>query len=387
MKVILMINTDDYSKVITATKPSLPDFDEFATYLKQIWETRHVTNIGKFHKQFEAALCEYLHVDHISLFCNGTSALQVGISALELTGEVITTPFTFAATAHAISWNRCTPVFCDIDRTSFGLDPNMVKALISPRTTAIVPVHVYGIPCHCKELQQIADKHGLKVLYDAAHTFGVFDRQGRSLVSHGDISMISFHATKVFNTFEGGALILSNAEMKKKVDYLKNFGFANETTIVGNGINGKMNEFSAALGLLQLKYIDGEICKRNAIAEHYGRRLEEIDGIVPVRFPTDYRRNHCYYPVLITSDYSLTRDELVTLLERHDIYPRRYFFPLLTDVQYYRNLPSARFGTFPVATGISNQILCLPIYGDLLPNQVDKICDLLANGHGAGRLC
>lgn len=363
---------------ITVTKPSLPELSDFTELLKKIWESRQLTNMGVFHAQFEQALCDYLNIENISLFCNGTTALQIGLKALRVSGEVITTPFTFPATVHSIYWNNCKPVFCDIEPDSFNIDPNKIEPLITSATTAIMPVHIYGRPSNIDAIQQIADLHGLKVLYDAAHGFGVNQTDGTSLLKAGDLSMVSFHATKVFNTIEGGALVIPNSKLKKRIDYLKNFGIADEVTIVGQGSNGKMNELICAYGLLQLKEIDNQIIKRKRIAERYMKNLANIKTIIIPHEPKCQRYNYCYFPVLIdNNEFGMTRDMLYRKLRRFNIMTRRYFFPLISEIPCYRNIPSASPENLHVAKRISRQILCLPLYTDLTIDQVDSICEII----------
>ena len=365
---------------LTVTRPSLPNLSDFTALLEEIWQSRHLTNMGAFHQRFEDALCDYLNVDHVSLFCNGTLAMQIGMKALRITGEVITTPFTFPATAHSIYWNQCTPVFCDIEPESFNIDPKKIEALITSDTTAIMPVHIYGRPCNIEAIQQIADLHGLKVLYDAAHSFGVTQTNGSSLSTAGDLSMVSFHATKVFNTIEGGALIIPNAKLKQRVDYLKNFGIADEVTIVGHGSNGKMNELISAFGLLQLQQIDDEIAQRGRIAKRYRENLAHTECIVIPDEPKCHRYNHCYFPVLVKeNNCGMTRDMLHDKLRAHNVLARKYFYPLLSEIPCYRHTPSASPNNLTVATRISRGILCLPLYADLTMGQVDYICNIISN--------
>ncbi|MCI5779176.1 MAG: DegT/DnrJ/EryC1/StrS family aminotransferase [Lentisphaeria bacterium] len=350
---------------IFVTEPSLPPLDDFIPYLRRIWENKWLTNNGEFHRKFEAALAEYLGVKYVSLFTNGMIALQVGMQALRITGEVITTPFTFVATTHAIHWNNCKPVFCDIEPDTYTMDPAKVEALITPKTTAIMPVHVYGNPCNHEELRRIADTYGLKLFYDAAHVFGV-RKDGVSVCSWGDLSMLSFHATKVFNTFEGGALVTNDENLKKRIDFLKNFGFANEVTVVAPGTNGKMDEFRAAYGLLQLEIVDGEIAKRRKVAEFYREGLKNVPGIRVLQDISGVKHNYAYFPVEVDAkQYGMTRDELYDKLKRENIYSRRYFYPLCSDVPTYRSLPSATAENLPVATKVAKEILCLPMYAGL----------------------
>ena len=364
-------------KPIYVTSPSMPALDDFIPYLKKIWENKWLTNNGEFHKKFEAALAEYLGVKYVSLFTNGMIALQVGMQALRITGEVITTPFTFVATTHAIHWNGCRPVFCDIEPDTYTMDPAKVEALITPKTTALMPVHVYGNPCNHEELKRIADIYGLKLFYDAAHVFGV-RKDGVSVCNWGDLSMLSFHATKVFNTFEGGALVTNDENMKKRIDFLKNFGFANEVTVVAPGSNGKMDEFRAAYGLLELKIVDGEIAKRQKVAERYRAALKNVPGIKMLYDIPRIRHNYAYFPIEIDArEYGCTRDELYDQLKANGIYSRRYFYPLCSDFPTYRGLPSAAPANLPVATRVAQRILCLPMYAGLTEEEQHNITECL----------
>lgn len=361
---------------IYVTRPFLPPLAELQPYLEQIWENRQLTNAGPFHQQFEQALCEYLGVDHISLFANGTLALVTALQALRITGEVITTPYSFVATAHSLLWNGIKPVFVDIDPATFNLDAEKIEAAITPQTTAILPVHVYGRPCATDRIQQIADTYGLKVIYDAAHAFAVEDKGG-SILRHGDLSILSFHATKVFTTFEGGAIISPDEKTKKRIDYLKNFGFADEVTVVAPGINGKMNEFQAAMGLLQLKYVDSALEQRAGIDQRYRELLADIPGIRFLPHPDSKRHNYSYFPILVESEYPLTRDELYRRFRENNIYVRRYFYPLISDFPMYRALPSAARSNLPYASMIAEKILCLPIYSDITTSQIEIITSLI----------
>ena len=361
-------------RAIYVTRPSLPPLDEFVESLREIWDSRQLTNNGPFHKRFEAALAEYLGVKHVSLFCNGMIALQVGLQALEITGEVITTPYSFPATTHAIHWNHCTPVFCDIEPDTCNLDPARIESLITPKTTCILPVHVYGNPCNVEAIQQVADRHGLKVFYDAAHAFGV-KLGGRSILEFGDLLMLSFHATKVFNTIEGGALVTDDPKLKQRIDYLKNFGFAGETTVVAPGTNGKMNELVAAYGLLQLKGIDDEIARRAALDMLYRAVLGDVPGLRMLEVPKDVFWNHGYFPVFIDKvACGLSRDELYADLKQHGIFGRRYFYPLISRFPDYEHMASAQPSQLPVATGLADQVICLPMYGEETPQQIETVC-------------
>ena len=370
---------------IYVTQPYLPPLEEFIPYLEKIWQTRKLTNGGPFHQQLEAALCEFLGVRHIALFTNGTVALVTALQALRITGEVITTPYSFVATAHSLLWNGIRPVFADIDSYTLNLDPGRIEAAITPHTTAIMPVHCYGRPCDVDAIQRIADNYNLRVIYDAAHAFGVRLPSG-SLLNHGDLSVLSFHATKVFTTFEGGAIVCPDAKTKQRIDHLKNFGFVNEVTVVAPGINGKMSEWNAALGLLQLKYFAQVIARRKEIDAAYRKQLSKVRGIQCLPQVDGYTANYAYFPVLVGEDYPLTRDELYGELKRRDIHPRRYFYPLISDFPMYRGLPSARGDNLPVASRIAEKVLCLPMYPALRKADVDRIARVIAeNGDGGQR--
>ncbi|NJK95839.1 MAG: DegT/DnrJ/EryC1/StrS family aminotransferase [Bacteroidales bacterium] len=355
----------------------MPPLEEFEVYLKEIWESKWLTNNGKFHQELENALCGYLGVKYISLFSNATLALITALQTLRITGEVITTPFSFVATTHALWWNGIKPVFVDIDPVTMNLNPEKIEAAITPQTTAILPVHVYGNPCNLDSIQKIADTYGLKIIYDACHTFGG-KYHGKSLVNFGDLSILSFHATKVFNTFEGGAIVCHDEKTKKRIDFLKNFGFADEVTVVAPGINAKMNEIQAAFGLLNLKYVDEAISKRKFIAEKYNEELIKVRGIsCPVELP-GMQHNYPYYPIRIDiKKYGNTRDEVYSMLKENGYYSRRYFYPLISEFPTYKGLPSASAENLPVATNIAKEVLCLPIYPDLEFDIVYKICSLL----------
>jgi dTDP-4-amino-4,6-dideoxygalactose transaminase len=358
------------------TQPDLPPLEEVVAYLERIWERKILTNGGPLHEEFEAALRDYLGVPHVSLFTNATIALLAGLKALDITGEVITTPYSFVATGHALLWNGLTPVFVDIDPVTLNLDPALLEAAITKRTTAIMPVHCYGNPCDVDAIGAVAEAHGLKVLYDAAHAFGV-DVTGGSLLAHGDLSVVSFHATKVFHTFEGGAVISRDAARKRHVDRLKNFGFVDETTVVATGINGKMNEFQAAMGLVQLRYVDAAIARRAAIASRYRERLRDVPGIECVPEAGQRRATYGYFPILVGDGYALARDALYGRLREHGVMARRYFFPLISDFPMYRHLPSAARERLPVAADRSDRILCLPIYPALADDDVERVADLV----------
>lgn len=364
-------------KPIYVTQPFLPPLNEFFPYLEKIWESKFLTNGGPFHHQLEEALCEYLGVKHIALFTNGTIALVTALQALRITGEVITTPYSFVATSHSLLWNGIKPVFVDVDPNTLNLDPAKVEAAITPQTTAIMPVHCYGHPCDVESIQRIADTYNLKVIYDAAHVFGVQD-EGGSVLRHGDMSVISFHATKVFNTFEGGAIVCPDEKTKIRIDQLKNFGHVGEVNVVAPGINGKMSEFNAALGLLQLKYVDQAIALRGQIDAAYREKLRGVKGIHCLGDSGEKVANYAYFPILVDEDYSISRDELYQRLKNHGIHPRRYFYPLISEFPMYRGLPSAKRDNLPLATMAASQVLCLPIYPDLPMEVVDEVCSFIA---------
>ncbi len=363
-------------KPIFVTEPYLPPLNDFIPYLEEIWSNKILTNGGPFHQKLEEALCEYLDVEHISLFTNGTLALVTALQALRITGEVITTPYSFVATAHALLWNGVKPIFVDIDPSTLNLDPQKIEAAITPQTTAILPVHCYGRPCDVDEIQKIADKYNLRVIYDAAHAFGVRCHCG-SVLKHGDLSVLSFHATKVFNTFEGGAIVCPDKKTKDRIDHLKNFGFVDEVTVVAPGINGKMSEFNAALGLLQLKSIDEVIEFRGRIDSLYRAHLSNVPGVTCLIKSDAISPNYSYFPILISEEYPLTRDQLFLKLRATEIYARRYFYPLISEFSMYRGLPSARPGNLSSATTASNSVICLPIYPNLPDEQVLRICDVI----------
>jgi dTDP-4-amino-4,6-dideoxygalactose transaminase len=363
-------------KTINVTQPLLPPLEEFIPYLEKIWESKRLTNGGPFHQELEKKLADYLGVDHLALFANGTLALVTALQALRITGEVITTPFTFVATAHSLLWNGIKPVFVDIHPETFNLDPEMIEAAITPHTTAIMPVHVYGRPCDVERIQQIADIYGLKVIYDAAHAFGV-KFKGNSLLKHGDLSTMSFHATKVFNTFEGGAIICPDAKTKKRIDDLKNFGYSGEDNIVAPGINAKMNELQAAFGLLQLKHIDKAIDRRKEIDTQYREQLSSVKGISCPPLPAETIYNYAYFPILIEKKYPLSRDELNDKLRQQGIFSRRYFYPLITKFSMYRGLPSAAPSNLPISIEAADQVLCLPIYPALENESITRIISII----------
>ncbi|XQM32963.1 dTDP-4-amino-4,6-dideoxy-D-glucose aminotransferase VioA [Burkholderia gladioli] len=362
---------------IYVTQPQLAPLAEFLPYLEEIWESKVLTNGGPFHQQLERALCEYLGVKHLALFTNGTLALVTALQALRISGEVITTPYSFVATAHSLLWNGIKPVFVDIDPHTLNLDPKKIEAAITPQTTAIMPVHCYGRPCDVEAIRRIADNYNLKVIYDAAHAFGVRTHDSSVLV-HGDLSILSFHATKVFNTFEGGAIICPDAKTKQHIDHLKNFGFVNEVTVVAPGINAKMSEINAAFGLLQLQHIDEALSRRARIDARYRELLADVPGIRCVPRVDAEVVNHSYFPVLVDDHYPLSRDALYQLLREHEIYSRRYFYPLISDFPNYRGLPSAHPDNLPVARDTSRRVLCLPIYPELSDANLERIVSLIA---------
>lgn len=360
------------NKAIYVTQPFLPPLDEFIPYLEQIWENKWLTNGGPFHQQLEKVLAEYLGVKYLALFANGTIALLTALQALHITGEVITTPYSFAATTHSLLWNGLTPVFVDIDLDTCNIDPDKIEESITPHTTAIMPVHCYGTPCDVEKIQRIADTYGLKVIYDAAHAFGV-KYKNESLLNHGDLSVLSFHATKAYSTFEGGAIICPDAKSKQRIDYLKNFGFTDEITVVAPGINGKMNEVQAAFGVLQLQYIDGAIERRKAIDQRYRARLKGVAGLSCLPEPVDSLQNYSYFPIFVGDSFGLSRDELYLKLKNYKINSRRYFYPLISEMPMYRGLPSAAKQNLPHAHATAQQVLCLPIYPELTEEEVDFI--------------
>lgn len=361
---------------IFVTNPLLPPLDDFIPYLEQIWESKRLTNGGPFHEQLEKELADYLGVEHLCLFGNGTLALVTALQALRISGEVITTPYSFVATSHSLLWNGLTPVFVDIDPVSCNLDPSKIEQAITPATTAIVPVHCYGVPCEVERIQEIADNYGLKVIYDAAHAFAV-KLDGRSILRYGDLSILSFHATKVFNTFEGGAIICPDAKTKQRINYLKNFGFANETTVVAPGINGKMNEVQAAFGLLQLKHIDDALARRAHLFNRYREALANVAGLRFPDTPKGVTWNHAYCPVFVEHSFPLSRDELYELMRSQGIMVRRYFYPLLSDFPMYRGLKSASPADLPEAQRIASQVVCLPMFPDMTEQQQDRVISLV----------
>lgn len=365
-------------KPIYVTQPSLPDLEEFIPYLREIWDNKILTNNGPMHKELEKELASFLGVPYISLFANGTLALVTALQALNITGEVITTPYSFVATTHSLWWNNIKPVFVDIEPEFGNLDPGKIEAAITPKTTAIMPVHVYGNPCHVEQIQKIADIYGLKLIYDAAHAFGV-KYKGGSILNYGDLSILSFHATKVFNTFEGGAIISHDSATKQRIDYLKNFGFAGETTIMAPGINSKMNEVQAAMGLLQLKSFEGSIEKRKTVADTYRELLKGIQGIAMLSEPEDTISNYAYFPIFVNEkEYGMSRDQLYEKLKQNNIYGRRYFYPLISEFSMYKGLESAAANNLPIAHKIANEVICLPIYPELEINNIREITYLIS---------
>lgn len=365
------------NKKIFVTQPALPPLEEFIPYLEKIWNNKWLTNNGPFHQQLEKEMADYLGVKYISLFSNGTLALITALQALRITGEVITSPFSFVATTHSLWWNNIKPVFIDIEPEHFNLDPSKIEAAITPQTTAIMPVHVYGNPCNIEEIQRIADIYGLRVIYDAAHAFGV-RKNKQSILNWGDLSILSFHATKVYNTIEGGAIICQDENTKQRIDLLKNFGFINEVTVVEPGINAKMNEIQAAYGSLQLKYVDEYISRRKVVAERYRKLLADVKGIITISDMEGVDYNYAYFPVLVnTKAYGISRDDLYLKLQEYDIFGRRYFYPLISEFPTYKGLPSAKTDNLPVATQVAKEIICLPIYPELSLEDVERICQII----------
>lgn len=360
---------------ITVTSPLLPPLDEFIPYLQQIWNGRWITNNGNFHQQLERALTDYLGVEYLSLFTNGTLPLITALQALGITeGEVITTPYSFVATSHSIWWNKLKPVFVDVLPENGNMDPTKIEAAITDNTVAIMPVHVYGCPCDVEAIDAIAKKHNLKVIYDAAHAFGV-QYKGRSILEWGNVSTLSFHATKVYNTVEGGAMVVHSAEMKYDVDNLKNFGFRGETTVVAPGINSKMDEMRAAYGLLNLRQVDAAIAARKRVAENYVSALKDIKGIelFPYEINPSFQWNYAYFPILVTEDYRMTRDALYEFMKTQNVLGRRYFYPLITDFEPYKNDPSATTANLPVANRLASQVICLPLHHALTAEDVERV--------------
>ena len=376
--------------IITVTSPLLPNLDEFNELLKQIWDSKWITNMGQFHKQLEQALAEYLHVPYVCLFTNGTLPLMTALQALRITGEVITTPYSFVATTHSIWWNHCKPVFVDIDPRTGNLDPDKIEAAITPATTCIMPVHVYGKPCDTKRIQAIADKYGLKIIYDAAHAFGVevpaeqygleaYDEKGLAgIMNAGNMSTLSFHATKVFNTIEGGALVVHDEKTKKRIDNLKNFGITDDVTVVAPGINGKIDEMRSAYGLLNLKQVDAAIESRHQVAVKYREALRSVDGITFWDDMHSVRHNYSYFPIFIDAEiFSMTRDELFFKMRECNIWSRRYFYPLISNFATYSGLPSAAKENLPLANKMADEVLCLPMHHALTEEDIERILTII----------
>ena len=365
------------NKQITVTSPLLPNLDDFNGMLKQIWESKWITNNGQFHKQLEKELAAYLKVPYISLFTNGTLPLITALQALRITGEVITTPYSFVATTHALWWNGIKPVFVDIDPRTGNINPDKIEAAITPKTTAIMPVHVYGKPCDTQRIQEIADQYGLKVIYDAAHAFGV-EVNGESVLNAGDLSTLSFHATKVYNTVEGGAMVMHDEKMKKRIDYLKNFGFANETTVVGPGINSKMDEVRSAYGLLNLKQVDAAIEARHQVAIKYREALRNVEGITFFDDMPGVKHNYSYFPIFVDAKkYGMTRDELYFKMKEQNVLGRRYFYPLISEFSTYRGLESAKPENLPEAHKMADSVICLPMHHALNNDDIQRILDCI----------
>lgn len=383
------------NSIITVTSPLLPDIGEFNEMLKEIWDSKWVTNMGQFHKQLEEALAQYLHVPYVCLFTNGTLPLMTALQALRITGEVITTPYSFVATTHSIWWNHCKPVFVDIDSRTGNMDPEKIEAAITPATTCIMPVHCYGKPCDTKRIQEIADKYGLKVIYDAAHAFGVevpaelygleaYDEKGLAgILNAGDMSTLSFHATKVYNTIEGGALVVHDEKMKKRIDNLKNFGITDEVTVVAPGINGKMDEMRSAYGLLNLKQVDDAIEKRHLVAIKYREAIRNIPGISFWNDMPGVRHNYSYFPIFIDADrFGHTRDEVYFKMKEQNVLSRRYFYPLISNFPTYRGLSSSNKENLPIGNKMADEVLCLPMHHALSDEDIKRILSFLYNGRG-----
>ena len=365
------------NKLITVTSPLLPDLADFNAQLKEIWNSKWITNNGSFHKQLEKELAAYLKVPYISLFTNGTLTLITALQALRITGEVITTPYSFVATTHSLWWNGCKPVFVDIDPATGNIDPDKIEASITPQTQAIMPVHVYGKPCDTKRIQEIADKYGLKVIYDAAHAFGV-EVNGESILNAGDMSTLSFHATKVYNTIEGGALVMQDERTKKRIDYLKNFGFAGEVEVVAPGINSKMDEMRSAYGLLNLKQVDAAIEARHQVAVQYREALRPVEGITFMDDMPGVKHNYSYFPIFVDAEkYGMTRDELYFKMKGQNVLGRRYFYPLISEFTTYRGLPSANPENLPNAHKMADSVICLPMHHELDKQDVERILNTI----------
>ncbi len=364
------------NKQITVTSPLLPDLEEFYSMLGKIWQSKWITNNGSFHKQLEKELAEYLKVPYISLFTNGTLPLITAIQALRITGEVITTPYSFVATTHSLWWNGIKPVFVDVDPSTCNLDPTKIEAAITPKTTAIMPVHCYGQPCDTQAIQEIADKYGLKVIYDAAHAFGV-EVDGESILNAGDMSTLSFHATKVYNTIEGGAMVMHDEQTKKRIDYLKNFGFAGETTVVAPGINSKMDEMRAAYGILNLRQVDAAIAARQHVAKRYREALHNVKGIIFFEDMPNVRHNYSYFPIFVdVNKFGKTRDQIYLQMKEANILGRRYFYPLISEFSTYKGLSSSTKENLPNAHRIADSVLCLPMHHDLSETDIDRVIEV-----------
>lgn len=365
------------NSMITVTSPLLPDLEEFHGLLKEIWNSKWITNNGSFHQQLEKELAEYLKVPYVSLFTNGTLPLITALQALRITGEVITTPYSFVATTHALWWNGIKPVFVDIDMRTGNLYPDKIEAAITPKTTAIMPVHVYGKPCDTKRIQEIADRYGLKVIYDAAHAFGV-EVNGDSVLNAGDMSTLSFHATKVYNTIEGGAMVMRDEKTKQRIDYLKNFGFAGETTVVGPGINSKMDEIRAAYGILNLRQVDACIAARQRVANYYREALKDVEGISFFMDMPGVKHNYSYFPIFVDEKkYGVSRDDLYSRMKAANVLGRRYFYPLISDFSTYRGLESSDPSNLPNAHHMANTVLCLPMHHALSNSDLERVVDLI----------
>ncbi|MBR6123922.1 DegT/DnrJ/EryC1/StrS family aminotransferase [Candidatus Saccharibacteria bacterium] len=366
-------------KRITVTSPLLPKLEDFIPMLQDIWDRKWLTNNGHYHEELEKALADYLGVKYISLFTNGTLPLITALQALRISGEVITTPYSFVATTHSIWWNGLKPVFVDVDEETGNINPEKIEAAITPHTTAIMPVHVYGTPCNMKRIQEIADIYGLKIIYDAAHAFGV-KKDGESVLKAGDMSTLSFHATKVYNTIEGGALVCHDEATKKRIDFLKNFGFNGETTVVAPGINSKMDEIRSAYGLLNLKQVDSAIAKRKATAEKYREALKDIPGVRYLKDIDGVRHNYAYFPIFIDEkEYGMSRDALYAKLQEHNIFGRRYFYPLISTFSAYKGLESANPANLPIAHKLANQVLCLPMFAGLDEEGSNRVIDVVVS--------
>lgn len=373
----MIVEKTNNNDIITVTSPLLPNLDEFHELLKQIWDKKWITNNGSFHKQLEAALAEYLKVPFVSLFTNGTLPLITALQALRITGEVITTPYSFVATTHALWWNGIKPVFVDIDPKTGNLDPDKIESAITPKTTAIMPVHVYGTPCDTKRIQEIADKYGLKVIYDAAHAFGV-EVNGESILNAGDMSTLSFHATKVYNTIEGGAMVMHDEQTKRRIDDLKNFGFHDEVTVVAPGINSKMDEIRAAYGLLNLRQVNAAIEKRHQVAIKYREALKDVEGISFFEDILGVNHNYAYFPIFIDAEkYGMTRDELYYKMKSQYILGRRYFYPLISEFSTYKGLESSRPENLPNAHKMADSVICLPMHHTLSEEEIVRTINLI----------